>query len=109
MDNKEDYFSKGVRYAIKEAYANIHQIKSQLEKVKNEFGKEAGDRFLEGYYRGLTFFTHAINYAKCNRETIEEKSNRISNDYGENAKEAFLMGINYYAQIEDEKESNIKK
>ena len=109
MDNNNNYFSKGVRYAIKETYANVHEIKNQLEKVQNEFGKEASDEFLKGYYKGLMFFTHAINYVDCGNKRINERAEIIGKEYGEKEKEAFLMGISYYEQIEKEKESNFKK
>lgn len=109
MDNNNIYFSKGIRYAIKETYANVHGIKNQLKNVQNEFGKEASDEFLKGYYDGLKFFTHAIEYVDCGNKRINERSEIIGKEYGEENKNTFLMGISYYEQIEKEKESNFKK
>ena len=106
MDNN---FSKGARYAIKEVYANIHGIKQKTEEIKNTQGEEASKEFLEGYYKGLTFFTHAFDYVSCSDETINEKIKKYEQDYGKAAGEAFLMGIDYYKNLENEKESTLKR
>ena len=109
MNNQNEFFNNGLKYAIKETYANVHEIKSKLEKIKNEQGEEASKEFLNGYYKGLMFFTHAIDKAQCNDNTIEERAIKIEELYGEDAKKAFLMGINYYKDLNEEKKSKTNK
>ena len=106
---ENENFSKGVRYAIKETYANVHIIKSKVEEIKNKYGEEASEEFLNGYYKGLRFFTHAFDRIQCSDKTINEYAEKYGKDYGQDAKEAFLMGVEYYRNIENDEKSNQNK
>ena len=108
MENVKGNYSNGVRYAIKEVYANVHNIKDKVEEIKKKYGEEAGKEFLNGYYNGLTFFTHAINYVKSGK-LADERANIIESEYNKDLKEAFLMGLNFYNEEINEEKSNKTK
>lgn len=100
MDN--NIYKQGIDFAVEQMLKNENKFKEVSEKIKNEQGEEAYKEFINGYYKALTYFTHAVSHFKDSPEHLEEKINGIEDSQGEDIKNAFLEGIEYYKMHEDE-------
>ena len=109
MNNNNTYFNNGVDYAINEMYYKKNEFIKTANEIKDKYGEEASSSFIEGYYKALTYFTHAISHFHDNPKHLEEKIQNISQSYGEKIKEAFVMGLEYYRKQEEAKSTSKKK
>lgn len=101
MDNNANY-KKGIDFVIQEIQNETHLFKEISQKIKDEQGEEAYRNFTSGYYKALTYFTHAINHCADNPKDLQEIIDDIQNNHGEDIKAVFLMGLEYYKTHEEE-------
>ena len=104
MEKKNDFYADGIEYAINQMYSKGNEVKKIADKIKETNGNEASSKFLDGYYKGLTYFIHAMEHVYDNEKNLEERIKYIEEINGEDLKKAFIMGLNYYKVHQEELE-----
>ncbi len=106
MENRNDFFTLGIRYLHEHIHSNAEEFIIESERLKEEYGEEARLSFLKGVGEGIAIYNQGMRFMKShpqmNMDDLVNASKTLEDQYGEEAKWAFMAGMTEEMYHEEE-------